>query len=104
MGCCLIVGILAASPRLILFGMWILTDYLTRAGIPFVWGLIDGAPLQRRPRRGSDIPSQSPESVTMSAELKRRGFRFVGPTVCYAFMQAVGIVNDHERGCFRSHP
>jgi len=68
----------------------------------FVWGLIDGAPLQRRPRRGSDIPSQSPESVSMSAELKRRGFRFVGPTVCYAFMQAVGIVNDHERGCFRS--
>ena len=38
----------------------------------------------------------------MSADLKRRGFRFVGPTVCYAFMQAVGIVNDHERGCFRS--
>ncbi len=48
-----------------------------------------------------DIPSQSDASRAMSRELKRRGFRFVGPTICHAFMQAVGIVNDHEAGCFR---
>jgi DNA-3-methyladenine glycosylase I len=48
-----------------------------------------------------DIPATSPESEAMSRDLKKRGFTFVGPTICYAFMQAVGMVNDHETGCFR---
>jgi DNA-3-methyladenine glycosylase I len=49
----------------------------------------------------SDIPAETPESKAMSKDLKRRGFRFVGPTVCYAFMQACGLVNDHVVSCFR---
>jgi DNA-3-methyladenine glycosylase I len=49
----------------------------------------------------SDIPVETPESKAMSKDLKRRGFRFVGPTVCYAFMQACGLVNDHVVSCFR---
>jgi DNA-3-methyladenine glycosylase I len=49
----------------------------------------------------SEIPSETAESRAMSKELKRRGFRFVGPTVCYAFMQATGLVNDHTVDCFR---
>ena len=50
-----------------------------------------------------DIPAQSPEAEAMSKDLKKRGFTFVGPTICYAFMQAVGMVNDHTVDCFR-HP
>ena len=64
----------------------------------FLWGLVPGAPL----RRGSgDVPAETAESRNMSKELKRAGFRFVGPTVCYAFMQAVGIADDHAPTCFR---
>jgi DNA-3-methyladenine glycosylase I len=48
-----------------------------------------------------DIPASTPQSEAMSKELRRRGFRFVGPTICYAFMQAAGMVNDHVTGCFR---
>jgi DNA-3-methyladenine glycosylase I len=61
-----------------------------------VWAYADPT---NEPR--ADIPSQTDESRAMSRELKRRGFRFVGPTTCYAFMQAVGIVNDHDADCFR---
>ena len=49
----------------------------------------------------ADVPAETPESQAMSRELKRRGFKFVGPTICYAFMQAVGMVNDHLADCFR---
>ena len=67
----------------------------------YLWGLVDGAPLVGDWRALGEIPAETAESRAMSKELKRRGFRFVGPTVCYAFMQAVGLVNDHTRDCFR---
>jgi DNA-3-methyladenine glycosylase I len=66
-----------------------------------LWSFVGGAPKVNRFRRLGDIPAETPESKAMSKELKRRGFRFVGPTVCYAFMQACGLVNDHVTGCFR---
>jgi DNA-3-methyladenine glycosylase I len=66
----------------------------------FLWQFVGGRTLDRRPRYLQDIPPSSPESDAMSRELKRRGFRFVGSTICYAFMQAVGIVNDHQRDCW----
>ncbi len=67
----------------------------------FLWGFVDGSPKQNRWSSMQEIPAQTPESHAMSKELKRRGFRFVGPTICYAFMQAVGQVNDHITACFR---
>ena len=66
----------------------------------FIWGFVDGQPIQNSWRSLKDIPSQTPESDAMSKELRRRGFRFVGGTICYAFLQAVGMVNDHLVGCF----
>jgi len=70
-------------------------------GLPeLVWSFVDGEPIDNRPRSLSELPAETPQSRAMSRELKRRGFRFVGPTTCYAFMQAVGLVNDHEVGCF----
>jgi DNA-3-methyladenine glycosylase I len=66
----------------------------------YLWGLIGGAPIVNR-WRGGDIPAETPLSRAMSKDLKRRGFRFVGPTVCYAFMQATGMVQDHATSCFR---
>jgi DNA-3-methyladenine glycosylase I len=65
-----------------------------------VWGFVDGAPLVGG-KTVTEIPAETPVSKAMSKELKRRGFRFVGPTVCYAFMQAAGLVNDHVVTCFR---
>jgi DNA-3-methyladenine glycosylase I len=67
----------------------------------YLWGLAGGAPLVNRWRGMGDIPAETPASRAMSKDLKRRGFRFVGPTVCYAFMQATGMVNDHVTACFR---
>ncbi|MEX0989537.1 MAG: DNA-3-methyladenine glycosylase I [Actinomycetota bacterium] len=67
----------------------------------FLWGLAGGAPLIDRFDTIDDIPSETPTSATISRELKRRGFGFVGPTTVYAFMQAVGMVNDHVRSCPR---
>jgi DNA-3-methyladenine glycosylase I len=64
-----------------------------------LWGFVGGAPLDARRANLGSIPAETAESRTMSRELKRRGFRFVGPTVCYAFMQATGMVNDHVVGC-----
>ncbi|MCS6827764.1 MAG: DNA-3-methyladenine glycosylase I [Caldilinea sp.] len=69
----------------------------------YVWRFVDGAPIVHRRRSLHELPAQTPESVAMSKELKRRGFTFVGPTICYAFMQACGLVNDHLISCFR-HP
>ena len=67
----------------------------------FVWSFTGGCPIQNRWRRLAEIPPQTPAAQAMSRELKRRGFRFVGPIICYSFMQAVGMVNDHLVGCFR---
>jgi DNA-3-methyladenine glycosylase I len=66
-----------------------------------LWSFVGGEPKVNRWRKVQQIPAQTPESVAMSKDLKKRGFRFVGPTVCYAFMQAVGLVNDHTVNCFR---
>jgi DNA-3-methyladenine glycosylase I len=67
----------------------------------YLWSFVDGEPKVNRLRKLSDIPAETPESKAMSKDLKKRGFRFVGPTVCYAFMQACGLVNDHTVDCFR---
>jgi len=67
----------------------------------YVWRFVDGAPIRKIRRVPGDIPSETPESRAMSKDMKRRGFTFVGPTVCYAFMQAVGLVDDHLVTCFR---
>jgi DNA-3-methyladenine glycosylase I len=66
----------------------------------FIWSFVHGKPLAHR--RGAKPRATSPESEAMSRALKTRGFRFVGPTICYAFMQATGMVNDHAPDCFRS--
>jgi DNA-3-methyladenine glycosylase I len=71
----------------------------TLAGL--LWSFVGGAPRQNRRRRLADLPAETDESRAMSKELKRRGFSFVGPTICYAFMQAAGLVNDHTLDCFR---
>lgn len=68
----------------------------------YIWSFVGGKP-QRLPRgKQEPLPVQTPEAEAMSRDLKKRGFRFVGPTICYAFMQAVGMVNDHVPECFRS--
>jgi len=67
----------------------------------YLWGFVGGEPLVGRWRTLGEIPAETAESRAMSRDLKRRGFRFVGPTVCYAFMQATGLVNDHVVSCFR---
>ncbi|HEY5683254.1 MAG TPA: DNA-3-methyladenine glycosylase I [Sulfuricaulis sp.] len=67
----------------------------------YIWQFVGGRPKQNRRRRLKDIPAQTKESNIMSKELKKRGFKFVGSTICYAFMQAVGMVNDHTVDCFR---
>ena len=67
----------------------------------FIWQFVDGEPMQNNRRSLADIPSSTPESDAMSKELKRRGFKFVGSTICYAHMQATGMVNDHTTDCFR---
>jgi DNA-3-methyladenine glycosylase I len=66
-----------------------------------LWSFVGGVPLVSTWRRISELPAETAESKAMSKDLKRRGFRFVGPTVCYAFMQACGLVNDHTVDCFR---
>ena len=67
----------------------------------YVWRFVDGRPRQNRWRTMAEVPAETPESRALSRDLKRRGFRFVGPTICYAFMQATGLVNDHLVNCFR---
>jgi DNA-3-methyladenine glycosylase I len=66
-----------------------------------LWSFVGGKPLVNSWKTLAELPAETAESKTMSKELKRRGFRFVGPTVCYAFMQACGLVNDHTVDCFR---
>ncbi len=68
----------------------------------YIWGFTQNKTLRGKPARTWDaIPTTNPEAEAMSADLKKRGFKFVGPTICYAFMQAVGMVDDHLVGCFR---
>jgi DNA-3-methyladenine glycosylase I len=65
----------------------------------YLWRLVNGKPVQRK--RGVTVPARTALSDALSKDLTRRGFKFVGSTICYAFMQAVGLVNDHDQGCFR---
>jgi len=67
----------------------------------YIWGFVDGRPLQGRRRRLADIPARTEVSDALSKDLRQRGFKFVGSTIMYAFMQAVGMVNDHTTDCFR---
>jgi DNA-3-methyladenine glycosylase I len=67
----------------------------------YIWQFIGGQPKINKWPAGKRLPASTPESEAMSKDLLRRGFRFVGPTICYAFMQAVGMVNDHAVSCFR---
>ena len=67
----------------------------------YLWTFVGGQPIVNRWKQMTDLPAETAESRAMSKDLKKRGFRFVGPTVCYAFMQAVGMVNDHVVNCFR---
>ena len=67
----------------------------------YIWRFVDGRPITHRFRSMSQIPARTKESDAMSKDLKARGFKFVGSTICYAFMQAAGLVNDHVTGCFR---
>jgi DNA-3-methyladenine glycosylase I len=67
----------------------------------YMWGFVGGAPMVHEIRGPGDYQATSPESDCMSRDMKKRGFRFVGPTICYAHMQATGLVNDHTLGCFR---
>jgi DNA-3-methyladenine glycosylase I len=65
----------------------------------YVWGFVGGKPISNEYESWTEIPTESPESRELSKDLKKRGFGFVGPTICYSFMQAVGLVNDHVKGC-----
>jgi DNA-3-methyladenine glycosylase I len=67
----------------------------------YLWSFVDGVPIVGRWRALAELPAETELSRALSKDLKKRGFRFVGPTVCYAFMQAVGLVNDHTLDCFR---
>jgi DNA-3-methyladenine glycosylase I len=67
----------------------------------YLWGFVDGEPVVGSWRSLAELPAETPLSKALSKDLKKRGFRFVGPTVCYAFMEAVGLVNDHTVDCFR---
>ena len=68
----------------------------------YVWTFVGGTPIMRPRRSTRSIPATSPESDALSRDLRTRGFRFVGSTICYSFMQATGLVNDHETACFRA--
>ncbi|HCB48414.1 MAG TPA: DNA-3-methyladenine glycosylase I, partial [Chloroflexi bacterium] len=67
----------------------------------YIWGFVDGKPIQNAWQTMSELPAKTELSEEISKDLKRRGFSFVGPTITYAFMQAVGMVNDHTVDCFR---
>ncbi|NDJ59584.1 MAG: DNA-3-methyladenine glycosylase I [Chloroflexi bacterium] len=69
----------------------------------YLWGFVDGRTTQNQWAKRDDVPAITPVAAQMSQDLKRRGFKFVGPTICYAMMQAIGMVNDHTVDCFR-HP
>ena len=66
----------------------------------YLWGFVNGKPIKNKFKKLSDLPASTELSEKLSQDLKKRGFNFVGPTICYALMQAVGLVNDHTIGCF----
>lgn len=70
----------------------------------YIWGFVDGKPLQNHFKKDADVPATSAESDALSKDLKKRGFKFVGSTIMYAHMQATGLVNDHVTSCFRHKP
>src|SRR5260221_502283 len=77
---------------------------LRAGGIPLVdplWSFVGGTPIQNGWQGMGEIPAETAESAAMSRDLRRRGFRFVGPTICYALMQSIGLVNDHTVECYR---
>ncbi len=67
----------------------------------YIWSFVDNKPIKNKFKKLSDLPAYTLISKNMSKDLKKRGFNFVGPTICYALMQAIGMVNDHTSGCFR---
>ena len=69
----------------------------------YLWQFVSGRTITHHIRSLKDIPVTTPESDAMSKDLRRRGFNFVGSTICYAFMQAAGMVDDHQKGCFRTN-
>lgn len=69
--------------------------------VEFLWSFVGGAPIINNYEKLSDIPTQTDLSVKMSRELKKKGFKFVGPTICYSYLQAVGMINDHTSDCHR---
>ncbi|HET8714339.1 MAG TPA: DNA-3-methyladenine glycosylase I [Holophagaceae bacterium] len=68
----------------------------------YVWRFVDGAPKVNRPRHPGEVPAETPEASALSKDLKRRGFRFVGPTIMYAYMQSMGLVDDHLQSCWKA--
>ncbi len=68
----------------------------------YVWGFVGGKPKVNRPRSHAEVPAETPEAVALSKDLKRRGFRFVGPTIMYAYMQSMGLVDDHIQSCWKA--
>jgi DNA-3-methyladenine glycosylase I len=80
---------------------WLQLADETGAPSDHLWSFVDGSPVQNRWLRLSDIPAETDASRALSRDLRSRGFRFVGPTIVYAFMQSAGLVNDHVVGCFR---
>src|SRR5690625_144403 len=66
----------------------------------YIWGFVDGKPIINHWQSANEVPAYTKESIELSKDMKKRGFSFVGPTICYAFMQATGMVNDHEKCCF----
>ena len=68
----------------------------------YLWSFVDGKPIANRPRTSGDVPARTELSDALSKDLRKRGFGFVGSTICYAFLQAVGVVNDHAATCFRA--
>ena len=71
---------------------------------PFFWGFVDGRPIVNRWRSVDEMPASTPLSERLSRELRKRGFKFVGSVICYSFLQAIGIIDDHTADCFRCPP
>jgi DNA-3-methyladenine glycosylase I len=80
---------------------WLAVQQEIGSAAAYLWGFTNGAPIRNAFATLAAVPAQTPTSIALSRDLRKRGFRFCGPTICYAFMQAVGMVNDHTTDCFR---